>query len=449
VNVYGNGDEGDQSAGLKYTGPAGAQEVGTIEGKSMLEAWRQAGASMSSTPELDWRWTQTCFCGQVVDGARSSAKGNPGLPFITGSEEGRGPLYDVTKVSFEGLKSPVDLGGGQGVKIVVPVGEFPRAVPVTVVRVGDRMIASLPGEPTKEAGSRVKAAVLAASKAAGVSKVVIAGLTNEYINYISTPEEYDTQNYEGASTMYGRSELAVLRTGLVGLTNDLVAGVPSSRGSNYDAARGVVADGAPYPEGAASGTITAQPAALVPRLGQASFSWRGGLAGHDMPVGSPFIHAQKLVNGTWVEVANDLGLQMLWRVGANGSYTVKWDVPLDEAKVLHRLVVTASHYQLTSNPFAVGNSSELRITKVASPAGTVRVQVGYDPPVENVDLTARPAAAAGGEVRFTAYTGETYTAPIVDGFAQAAVPGNASVYVTAGTANDALGNTNALGARVR
>ena len=33
--------------------------------------------------------------------------------------------------------------------------------------------------------------------------VVIAGLSNTYSDYIATPEEYNVQRYEGASTIYG------------------------------------------------------------------------------------------------------------------------------------------------------------------------------------------------------------------------------------------------------
>ena len=68
------------------------------------------------TVELRRRWTVECFCGRdtavgpVDDGAVV------GLPFLTGSEENRGPLYDVTGVPFEGWRIPAG-SGPQGVKI--------------------------------------------------------------------------------------------------------------------------------------------------------------------------------------------------------------------------------------------------------------------------------------------------------------------------------------------
>jgi len=33
--------------------------------------------------------------------------------------------------------------------------------------------------------------------------VVISALANTYVDYITTPEEYNVQRYEGASTIYG------------------------------------------------------------------------------------------------------------------------------------------------------------------------------------------------------------------------------------------------------
>lgn len=352
VNVYGNGAEGDQSAGLDARGYAAAEAVGRKEAASMLAAWRDAGDDLSATPELDVRWTQTCFCGQRVEGGVVSRQAFPGVPFVTGSEEGRGPLYDVTKTPLEGVRAPVELVAGHGHKAIVPVGQFPRAVPLMTVRVGDRIIASLPGEPTKEAGARVKAAVLARTASAGVAKVVISGLTNEYINYITTPEEYDRQHYEGASTMYGRLELNLLKGSLADLSGALVGGTAAVAPADYDSKKGIAPDGAPYPAGATKGTITAQPASLVGPGGIAKLSWTGGPAGRDRPVGSAFVRVERDGPAGWAEVDSDLGLNMLWRVNGSG-YRAEWTVPEGAGAARYRFVITATGYRLASAPFAV------------------------------------------------------------------------------------------------
>lgn len=440
VNVYGSGAEGDQSAGLDHTGPAGAHEVGRAEAASMLRAWREAGAAMSADLPVDVRWTQTCFCGQWVEGGRSSDRAFPGLPFLTGSEEGRGPLYDVTHQHYEGVTAGRTLWPGHWHKVIVPVGSFPKSVPLMVVRVGDRLIASLPGEPTKESGARVKADVLAASSPAGVRKVVVAGLANEYINYITTPEEYDLQHYEGGSTMYGRLTLNVLKGSLRDLASRLVRGDAAPSPRWYDAKRGVAPDGEPFPEGAASGALLAQPAAEVPRLGRATVSWQGGPNGSDMPVGSAFVRVERRDGEAWTEVDSDLGLAVLWRTGPDGRYSASWEAARDQPVGTYRLVVTASRYRLTSDPFEVVPAATLTVAAADAPPGTVAVRVGYPAARENVDLLARPDAAAAGTVTFTV-AGEQRPAEIVDGEARLAVPDGAAVSVAAGAARDAAGNT--------
>ncbi len=121
VNAYGNTDEGDQSAGLVRNGPAWAEQVGRAEAAAMLGAWTAAGRSMTTTPELDTRWTRACFCGRGTAAGPVSARGQSGLPLFTGSEEGRGPLFDLTQTPFEGRASAVDdpIDPAQGHKIIV------------------------------------------------------------------------------------------------------------------------------------------------------------------------------------------------------------------------------------------------------------------------------------------------------------------------------------------
>src|SRR4051794_39029111 len=175
VNVYPNADEGDQTAGIVHVGPAAANFVGNTEADAMFRAWRDAGARLRRRPALALRWTRSCFCGRQTANGKVAAKGVAGIGFLTGSEEGRGPLYDATKTPLEGVTSPFP-DPDQGDKPQAPVGSFPPAVPLAVYRIGDQAIATIPGEPTKEVGVRVRDAVGKALAPAGVKRVVIAGL---------------------------------------------------------------------------------------------------------------------------------------------------------------------------------------------------------------------------------------------------------------------------------
>jgi hypothetical protein len=400
VNAYGNTDEGDQSAGLTRSGPAAADYVGRVEAARMLAAWRDAGKHLTTTPELGVRWTRVCFCGQQTAGGAVSMTATPGLPLFTGSEEGRGPLYDITQQPFEGRASPVDFppDPAQGHKIVVPTGYFspgsaPKAVPLTVARVGERLIGTIPGEMTVDMGRRVRAA-LAKAAPLGVTGVQLSGLANEYLSYFVTPEEYDAQHYEGGSTMYGREASVLMQEELVKLVGELRAGTPATPPYDADPRNGVADTAAPFGTGASSATIAAQPG-TTQRLARATFSWTGAAKGLDMPVGKPFVSVQRLDGGAWRPATDDFGLQIVWRVDGNGRYDAQWEIPRDEPLEPHRMVVTANHYRLVSNTFAVVAATTLSVEQTAG--GSLRVR--YPDAVVEKDITFRPALADGATLR--------------------------------------------------
>jgi hypothetical protein len=169
VNVYGNSDAGDVSAGLTRFGPAVAEEVGRREAHAMLTAWRLAGSHLTRRPRMELRWTRVCFCGQDTPFGPLADHAVFGLPYLTGSEEGRGPLFQATGDIYEGrrLDAPLD---AQGVKLEArgdPDRTLePTGVPLTAARFGDRLVVTVPGEATAELGRRTRAAVLAAARRA-------------------------------------------------------------------------------------------------------------------------------------------------------------------------------------------------------------------------------------------------------------------------------------------
>ena len=395
INAYGNTDEGDQSAGLTRSGPAAADYVGRVEANAFLRTWALAGRHMTSDPVLATRWTRMCFCGQETADGPVSSTATPGLPLFTGSEEGRGPLYDLTHVAFEGDASPtVDpLDMPQGHKVVVPTGlvspgSTPKAVPLTVAQVGDHLIATIPGEMTVDMGRRVRGA-LALAAGSAVHGVQLAGLANEYLSYFTSPQEYDAQHYEGGSTMYGRESSVLLLEQLQLLTKALVANGSAAAPYDADPRNGVADTAAPFGTGASSGGITAQPHG-VQRLQRATLSWTGGVKGLDMRVGKPFVSVERVGHGTYTD---DFGLQTLWKVDDNGVYTAQWEVPRDAPVGSYRMVVTANHYTLRSATFTVTPATTLSV---------VGSQVRYPAAVTNVDLTFRPTVADGAHLRRSA-----------------------------------------------
>ena len=444
VNVYGNTDEGDVSSGLIRSGPAAAEQVGQVETSAFLDAWRQAGKHLTATPMLDERWTRICYCGQQTAAGPVDTRAVFGLSEFTGSEEGRGPLYDITQVPFEGSHLPAS-AGPQGDKI--PVTEWgesvPRAVPLMALRIGDRVIVSIPGEMTVAMGRRLRSAVLAATSGSGVQRVVISGLANEYLDYFTTPEEFQAQHYEGGATVYGLASSLLLQQGLVDLTQRLVSGRPSPPSYPYDASNSVMATAAPFPPGAANATIGSQPAG-VHRLERAAFSWQGGPRGEDRPLDRALVSIQHLdARGQWSTVDSDLGLNILWDVDDHGVYRARWEVPLDAATGGYRFAIDANRYRLQSDPFTVQPSPALSARLLDGTPEPSAFELTYPAPVVNADLTARPDHAAGGEAALLVNGQPTTVGASADGrFRLRLHPGDV-VDVRPGAARDRFGNSNA------
>jgi hypothetical protein len=391
VNVYGNSDEGDMSAGLNRSGPAASDYVGRIEASSMFRAWRRA--KLSRRPALDTRWTRMCFCGQETEGGPVDDHSEVGVPFLTGSEEGRGPLYDITHDHYEGRRNEAGTGP-QGKKYALRIGDVPPRVPLLAARVGSRAIVTVPGEATKEVGTRIRAAVSAAIGEAGIQRTVISGLAQEFVLYFTTPEEYDAQHYEGGNTHFGRQSSNLLRDEIAKLARTLARGEKAPDAAEFDPTNGVSPEGPAYGDGAERGSVLQEPGDVM-RLERAQLRWQGGPEGLDRPVDKPFVTAERQVKGKWRRYDDDLGLAMLWKVDADGVHDAQWEVPRMAPAGTYRLVVTAKRYRLESKPFAVRPSTKLKLVQEGD-----RVSAEYPAAVKDVDLTYRPRTAPLRSVRF-------------------------------------------------
>lgn len=353
VNVFANGAEGDISSGLTRSGVMAAEDVGRTEAGKLMEAWRDAGRRLSRTPALGVRSTVSCFCGRGTATGPVARDGVQGLPFITGSEEGRGPLFDLTQTPFEGYRSPTSTPD-QGNKIQVPLeGAFSPAAPISVVRVADRAIAALPVEANHRLGEDIEGTLLAATRSLGVRRAVVAGLTDEWVGYATTPKEYAWQAYEAGRAAWGPNEGTFLQERIGELGAALARGAAAPpRYAPYDPSFGVHPTGARFPDPAVTGTITAQPPATT--VGRdATLAWTGAPGGYDRPVDAPFVRVQKRAGGGWRTVDSDLGLDMIWRADDAGAHTLAWHVPAGTPAGLYRFVVTAVRYRLDSQPFSV------------------------------------------------------------------------------------------------
>lgn len=212
----------------------------------MLAAWRQAGHAMTRHPALALRFTRVCMCGQQTSGGAIDSTPWIGKAAGAGSEEGRTIFY-YDGLAHEGDKVPVPIGPqGDKIPVLNESGQAPQAVPFTVLRLGDGLITTVPGEPTVGTGAAIRNAVAAAIAGSGIHHVVIVGYAGDYLSYFTTPAEYEQQAYEGGFTLYGRYSSLVLQSTLVTLAQDVISGRPAPAPYAYDPNNGVHNTSATY-----------------------------------------------------------------------------------------------------------------------------------------------------------------------------------------------------------
>ncbi len=111
-----------------------------------------------------------------------------------------------------------------------PVNVSANVLPFQLFRIGNLAIIGLPWEVTTMAGRRIRETLLDVLREDGVDFAVINGLSNDYVSYLTTREEYAVQQYEGASNQFGPWSLAVVQQEVRRLALDLRAGRPTSPG---------------------------------------------------------------------------------------------------------------------------------------------------------------------------------------------------------------------------
>jgi neutral ceramidase len=214
------------------TGPAvlGVRMIsGTEDGSGPPPAW--------ALRPLWWILNRTCgWVKAVKRGIRRllklSPKADPQGPKMTFLEVGlgaKGRLFGVIPQKNPPLPEGIDPGlarikhlhrvGAQGTG-----GWVPQVLPLQFLRIGSLLLCALPFEPTTQAGRRMRAQIESRVASAGVERVVIVGWANAYGGYLTTFEEYQAQQYEGASTYFGQWTLAATQTALDSMLDRLLDG---------------------------------------------------------------------------------------------------------------------------------------------------------------------------------------------------------------------------------
>lgn len=219
-----NGAEGDVRPSYAEQGWEDARRLGLLLAERIAET--HAGIEAFETePRITLAYRDVRLPGARAPGGEERACPRPelGRSAPGGSEEGRtgryGPRWHEGMVDEgrRGCHRPAD---AFFLHRFASAG-FPEVAPLMMVGIGSGTLVAYPWEMTTTAGLRLRARVREALATEG--SVALIGLANEYLQYLTTPEEYGAQHYEGASTIYGPHTLAVVEGHFVQLAGYLLA----------------------------------------------------------------------------------------------------------------------------------------------------------------------------------------------------------------------------------
>jgi neutral ceramidase len=219
------------------------ERIGSALGDEAVTLFDQIGGRLSDRLELT-RAFQTLALRENAESLGICRVPAFGMSTFAGSVDAQTrishwhPLGLLSLSMEQGAANP-GASGCQGAKhqfLDVLFGSLPnklavsRKIPsfgqLSVIRIGNRLIGTIPGEVTTTAGRRMQESMLAALKrprGSGDTALIMA-LTNGHIGYVTTAEEYAAQWYEGGSTLYGPGEAAMFDRALAGLAGSLSSG---------------------------------------------------------------------------------------------------------------------------------------------------------------------------------------------------------------------------------
>jgi neutral ceramidase len=277
----------------------------------------------------------------------------PGLSdFMQGSTAGANSVNPFWKIVSGVIRTPSQQQKAcQGVKpILLDVGEMalpyawtPNIVDIQLMRVGQLVMIVAATEATTMAGRRWRNAVSDAARTILPPDVepivVLGGPANTYTHYATTPEEYDIQRYEGASTLYGRYTLPAyinLTTSAIGYLSPTASTAPppgppppDHRTSSLSFIPGVVYDNVPL--GKTFGQVLDQPSASYARGAVVSVRFQAANPRNNLRLEETYAAVEQLLAGKWVRVRDDSDwfLEYTWAranamLPATSEVTIKW-----------------------------------------------------------------------------------------------------------------------------
>lgn len=213
VALSGAGDV-NTLTGSVAPGEANAYRVGRAIGRAIFRAVAASRASKQPLDRLEARFIEVPTSEKVLTGTSGPLAANWafGKPTLGGSEESKTPFYSEgeTADDFKTRDPPQHpkVSANWVFGVILPL-LFARLEPSPILalrtlRIGSHLLVGVPFEPTSTAAHRIESAL----KATANAQPWVLGYSSDYNGYLTTPEEFEAQHYEGASTIWGKHTLS-------------------------------------------------------------------------------------------------------------------------------------------------------------------------------------------------------------------------------------------------
>ncbi|CAH0581612.1 unnamed protein product [Chrysodeixis includens] len=319
-----------------------------------------------------------CFAAMGYSFASGTIDGANTLNITQGTLEANNPLLElVSGVVAEPTPEDIECHAPKPILFATgranfPLPWHPRIISVSLLWLCGLAVLGVPAEPTTMAGRRMRAVAASVMEGRGVEpRVVVSGLTNEYIHYVATPEEYMIQRYEAASTLYGPNTLDIFLNKFHEFTvaaiegTDVEAGPEPAdhRDSTLSLITPVVFDVAPI--GRNFGDCLQQPEARVKRGDLVRATFVAANPRNDLKQEATHAAVQRYELTQWVDYVTDADwdTKFIWtRVSTllgTSQVTFEWRVPEDALLAPYRLVYYGASRSVlgTVTPFMGASNS--------------------------------------------------------------------------------------------
>ncbi len=264
VSAFAQSNAGDMSPNLDLK-PGGlpendeslnTQEIGLRQANLAIKLMNDPGEQL--TGGLDYRQHYVDMSNVTVDASytndhiqHTTCPATIGASFTAGTDDGPGmPIFTqgitlsneaityAVKLLFQAFHAdvPNQIRECQKPKqflfklgMVGPVEFSQDVLPLQLIRLGSLYLAAMPAEPTIMTGHRIRN-TLAKTLNTDPKHVVVVGYSNAYSLYVTTPEEYDVQDYEGGATMFGKWTQPAYTQEFDKLAHDMKNGASSENG---------------------------------------------------------------------------------------------------------------------------------------------------------------------------------------------------------------------------